>query len=57
MLSSVLLVALLVCLFELGNYIVFLKGIATYLAVCKMSQAATTVLAMSEADRLHVIYG
>ena len=57
MLSSVLLVALLVCLFELGNYIIFLKGIATYLAVCRISEAAASVPAMSEADMLCVIHG
>ena len=58
LLSSVLLVALLVCLFELGNYILFFFEGHCYLSwLCKMSEAAATVPAMSEADMLRVIHG
>ena len=58
LLSSVLLIALLVCSSKLGNYTVFfLKGIATILAVCKISEAAATVAAMSKANMLRVIHG
>ena len=54
-LSSVLFVALLVYLFELGNWY-FFKGIATYLGLYKMSETAVTLPAMSEANILHVIH-
>ena len=56
-LLSVLLVAQLIYLFKLGNYIVFfLRALLPILAKYKMSEAAATVPAISEADILHVIY-
>ena len=42
MLLSVLLVALLVYLFELGNFFFFLRALLLILAVCKISEAAAT---------------
>ena len=58
LLPVVLLVALLVCLFELGNYIVFFyRALLPILAFCKISEDAATVLAMSKSNMLHIIYG
>ena len=58
LLSSVLLVALLIYLFELGNYIyIYLRALLPILAVCKISEAAATVSVMSKSDMLHMIYG
>ena len=57
LLSSLLLVALLVCLFELGNYMFLLRALLPILAVYKMSEATATVPAMNEADMLRVNHG
>ena len=58
LLSSVLLVALLVYLFELGNCVsFFLRALLPILAICKISEAAATIPDMSEADILCVIHG
>ena len=57
LLSSVVLVALLVCL-EVGNYTVsFWRALLSILAVCKISEAAATVPVMSETGILCVIHG
>ena len=58
MLSSVPLAALLVCLFELGNYAVFFRrALLPILAAYKVNEAAATLPPISEANILRVVHG